>query len=97
MKEEDVGKTILYHYGANGIIGFNYNGTDYYYRKNLFGDILAIYDTSGNVVANYVYDAWGRNLPLAGDETNEIKRINPFRYRGYYYDVETKLYYLESR
>ena len=26
-----------------------------------------------------------------------IGRVNPFRYRGYYYDAETKLYYLESR
>ena len=27
----------------------------------------------------------------------EIGKINPFRYRGYYYDVETGLYYLKTR
>ena len=70
---------------------------DYYYRKNLFGDVLAIYDTNGTVVAEYLYDAWGRVLS-ATDKTNlVIAEINPFRYRSYYYDTETELYYLETR
>ncbi|MBQ7352387.1 MAG: hypothetical protein IJW54_00095 [Clostridia bacterium] len=30
------------------------------------------------------------------DETH-IGRINPIRYRSYYYDTETKLYYLNAR
>ncbi len=76
---------------------YQYNGADYYYRKNLFGDVLAIYDSDGTVVAEYLYDAWGKNLPLVGDETNEIKKVNPIRYRSYYYDTETGFYYLESR
>ncbi|MDE6013938.1 MAG: hypothetical protein K2G50_03210, partial [Anaeroplasmataceae bacterium] len=28
---------------------------------------------------------------------DDIANINPFRYRGYYYDIETNLYYLNSR
>ena len=28
---------------------------------------------------------------------SHIGRVNPFRYKGYYYDEDTKLYYLQSR
>ena len=50
-----------------------YNGTDYYYRKNLQGDIIAILNTSGSKVVEYTYNAWGEvlgvsnTLPRAGD------------------------------
>ncbi len=50
----------------------------------------------GTIVARYLYDAWGNDLSEQ-DETNTIKNINPFRYRSYYYDKETHLYYLNSR
>ena len=79
------------------MVGFNYNGTDYYYRKNLQGDILAIVNASGSIVAQYDYDAWGTVLSVTGILASTIGAINPFRYRGYYYDTETKLYYLNSR
>ncbi len=93
----DTGRSITYLYGEKGVVGFSYRGSDYYYRKNLFGDVVAIYNTDGQKVASYEYDAWGKNLSCEDEETNEIKRINPIRYRSYYYDVETKFYYLNSR
>ncbi len=54
------------------------------------------------ILATYEYDAWGnhRVLDINGFEnTNStfIGNINPFRYRGYYYDVETGFYYLQTR
>ena len=86
---------IEYFYGSNGVAGLSYNGTQYYYQKNLLGDIVAIYTTFGTKVAEYVYDAWGKcSVTL---DTNGIATLNPFRYRGYYYDIETGLYYLQSR
>ncbi len=39
--------------------------------------------------------AWGNIHSQTGDPY--IKRLNPFRYRGYVYDEETSLYYLQSR
>ena len=48
-------------------------------------------------VAHYAYDAYGNFEILQGKEENSIANINPFRYRGYYYDTETGLYYLISR
>ena len=53
IKETFGSNTIKYFYGATGVVGFNYNDTDYYYRKNLQDYILAIVNTSGSVVAQY--------------------------------------------
>ena len=33
------------------------NQSYYYYEKNLQGDVIAVIDEQGNVVASYVYDA----------------------------------------
>ena len=103
LKETTGSNTITYYYGT-GIapIGFNYNGTDYYFRKNIQGDVVAIYDTDGDVVAKYVYDAWGNHKIYDANNnevtsTSHIGYINPIRYRGYYFDVETNLYYLQTR
>jgi len=72
---------------------FIYNGTQYYYVKNLQGDVMRIVDTTGSVVANYTYDAWGK-VTSSG---NIVGLYNPIRYRGYYYDTDTGFYYLQSR
>ena len=65
----------------------------YYYVLNLQGDVVKLVTASGDVVANYEYDAWGNILSQSG----EMASINPLRYRGYYYDSETGFYYLQSR
>ena len=69
--------------------------------KNLQGDSIAITDNTGKVVVRYTYDAWGVCETSFVDETVAnaavIAEINPFRYRGYYFDTETGLYYLQSR
>ena len=82
-------------YNANGIAGFVYNGTPYVYQKNIFGDVVAIYDNTGEKVAGYRYNAFGENFIYY--QVGSIGELNPFRYRGYYYDSETGLYYLQSR
>ena len=51
----------------------------------------------GDTVTQYTYDAWGEVLSVTGSLASSIGRINPFRYRGYYYDTETGFYYLQSR
>ena len=74
-----------------------YNGTPYSYVKNLQGDIVAILDVNGAVVVSYVYDAWGRPISKTGSMAAMLGTVQPFRYRGYVYDEETGLYYLQSR
>ncbi len=55
-------------------------------------------DNSGLEVVRYNYDAWGNHSVAVKDETcAQLAELNPFRYRSYYYDVETKLYYLQTR
>lgn len=84
------------------MIGLWYNGTRYLFSKNIQGDITSIHSDSGDIVARYTYDAYGNHQVLTSGglidtSQSSIGNINPFRYRGYYYDVETGLYYLNSR
>jgi len=49
-------------------------------------------------LVTYNYDAWGNHtVSYENNGNTTAARYNPFRYRGYYYDVETGLYYLNSR
>ena len=81
-------------YDDSGVIlGVVYNGTAYYYRKNLWGDITGIVNASGSVVVSYTYDSWGNPVSITGSMASTLGEINPMRYRGYYYDNETGLYY----
>ena len=54
-------------------------------------------DVGGNVVVKYTYDTWGNVLSVTGSLASTVGQDNPFRYRGYYYDTESGLYYLQSR
>ena len=94
---------LIYRYDASGaIIGLTYHpssgtATLYFFGKNAQGDVICIYDATGNTVARYNYDAWGA-CTIAYDNTSiGIANINPIRYRSYYYDTETGWYYLQSR
>ena len=101
--EKRENKLIYYFYDSTGLLGFEYEGNKYYYIKNLQNDIVGITDSSYNQIVVYEYDPWGEVLNIKDNQgnditdTNHIGIINPFRYRGYYYDSETNLYYLNSR
>ena len=99
LAEQRGSLTIQYLYDAEGTpIGMIYNGVCYLYEKNLFGDIVAIVNTSGTKVVTYVYDAWGNVISMTyADGYATLAAANPFRYRGYYWDSETGFYYLQSR
>ena len=89
----DTTDVLQYFYDANGKPhAMAYNGTVYLYVTNLQGDIVALLGLDGTV-SGYEYDPYGNVIASYGD----IAAINPRRYRGYYYDNETGLYYLQSR
>ena len=89
---------INFAYTAGGApYGFTFNGTSYFYLLNLQGNIIGIYDSNGNVVVEYTYDSWGKLISITGSLADTVGIKNPLRYRGYYYDTETSLYYLQSR
>ena len=77
------------------VCGIIFNNVPYYFHRNLQGDIIAVVDKSGNNIAQYTYNAHGACVSVTGN--SEIVNINPFRYRGYYCDIETGYYYLETR
>ena len=87
------GERIYYVYDVTGVAGLFYQDNLYIFEKNTLGDVVAILDDMGNIVGSYEYNAWGEITSQDG----AIANINPFRYRGYYYDVETGFYYLQTR
>ena len=96
---------LLYMFDEAGTrYSFLYNGSTYYYVFNGQGDVIGITDGYGNMLARYTYDAWGKPLTITDGAGNDVSgnashiaNVNPFRYRGYYYDAESGLYYLQSR
>lgn len=86
----------VYDSGAN-LVAIIIAGKYYYYVRNVQNDIVALVDDSGKTVVNYVYDSWGKLLSITGSLKDTVGIQNPFRYRGYYYDNETGMYYLKNR
>ena len=94
------GTTLSFFYDQQGNrVGMaDGNNKFYYYIYNLQGDVIALADAStGKLVVTYTYDAWGKPLSVTDKTSNSVGTQNPFRYRGYYYDTETSLYYLQTR
>jgi len=98
IAENRNGTWLYYFYDANGTVtGMYYNNVLYYFRKNLQGDITGIYNATGTLVVEYEYTPYGAILSTTGSMATTLGAINPFRYRGYYYDIETGLYYVSIR
>ena len=109
---DTIGGQLLAQAGPEGNLYFQYSGgtpfgfvlddIQYYYLTNLNGDVVGITDAQGNLLAQYVYDPWGKLLQINTTEPDNADQLavataNPLRYRGYYYDSETGMYYLQSR
>ena len=58
------------------------------------GSVIGMTDEDGDEVARYTYDPYGGLVAISGET---LAKRNPLRYRGYYYDNETQLYYLPAR
>ena len=70
----------------------------YFYVKNALNDVVEIIDENGLSIGTYIYTAYGEQLiHINNPDINDIMNKNPIRYRGYYYDVETQLYWVSSR
>uniref|UniRef100_UPI0004898B68 RHS repeat domain-containing protein n=1 Tax=Anoxybacteroides tepidamans TaxID=265948 RepID=UPI0004898B68 len=93
---DDSGQTVWAFTWANGKPNTvtNQNGDTFYYVTNYRGDVVRIVDENGATVANYSYDPWGKVLSVS---ENASVAGQPLGYAGYYYDKETKLYYLQAR
>lgn len=103
-------QSFNYYYDASGYLtAIKYHltagGTEYAYyaTHNSRGDVLGLYNGNGDLVAKYEYDSWGNVLSVknasgtAITDQNNVGNLNPIRYRSYYLDSETGLYYLMAR
>ena len=98
MQTSSDGSRIDFFYDDKGnVFAMKYQNEMYFYRKNLFGDILGILDSHGTELVKYEYNSWGKLLNLTDYSSNGLGRRNPFRFKGYYYDEEPGMYYLNSR
>ena len=84
---------------AQMLVGFTYNNNEYFYDRTTTGEIRHIIDKNGHVYVSYEYDDWGMPTYESDGSTigNELLELNPFMYKGYFYDREIKMYYLKSR
>ena len=105
IAEETAGNVTVYFYDTAGsVLGMRYlpSGTStwqiYWFEHNLQGDVVAVYDTSGTKLVSYTYDAWGNTVTTqhATSIPTPVQN-NPYRYRGYYFDIDLNLYYLNAR
>ena len=97
-QKEEGGERMDFLYDEKGTpFAFEYQEKMYFYQTSLQGDIIGIVDSKGSQVVVYRYDAWGEVLVSSDASGFGLSQINPLRYRGYYYDQETGLYYLQTR
>jgi len=85
VKKNLQGDVVMLVDGRNGKVAAKYVydawGNHKIYRTNTRGDNIEIYDSLTGSIASETY----------------IGNLNPFRYRGYYYDADIRLYYLQTR
>lgn len=83
---------------SSRLVGVNTIEGNYFYVRDITGNIIGLIDKNGNFVVKYEYDAWGKlleELPSEDDEDLCIAaRFNPFIYKDAYYDSETGLMFM---
>ena len=100
---EDLYSVLVLYNSDKEPIGFTADEDTYYYLKNIQGDVLCVTDAEGTPIINYTYDAWGAMTaaPASQNVSNTVLArvafLNPVTYRGYLYDYELGLYYLQLR
>ncbi len=95
-KKNGVWQQYLYD-GSGQLMAIRYKGADYYYIRDGLMCITGLVDANGTAVVNYRYDSWGKLISITGSMAGTLGKDNPYRYKGYYYDDETGMYYLKSR
>lgn len=99
IREKHLNTTLDFLYDENGsLYGFVKDCSEkYLYIRDSLQNILGIADISGKIVVKYDYDAWGATSIKQDTSSSGIGSLNPFRYKGYYYDSESGMYYCKTR
>lgn len=91
---------LYFRYDNNHqLIGLSDGDDEYYYIRDMLGNIHGIINSTGSYVVKYSYNAFGvPNISIqSGYQNNIVANNNPFMFKGYYYDDETGLYYCNYR
>ena len=100
---------LYYKYDADGklfsVTRYRYSDGEKhvaYAVTNTRGDVIELRSSTGAIYAKYVYDSWGKCISVTDSSGSasgsaSVAVQNSIRYRGYVYDHETGLYYLQSR
>ena len=92
------GFNLVFDYDESGkLISVSEPGYTFFYIRDGLGNIIKLVDEQGNDVVKYSYDSWGKVTINTISSLHPSARFNPFMYKGYIYDVETGLYYCNSR
>lgn len=87
---------IWFHYDAYGTpVDFEWQDNTFFYELDEQQNVIGLLDSSGKRIVSYAYDGWGKIIDISDDV--ELGKLNPLRYRSYYYDEESGFYYLYNR
>ena len=95
IQELDAGGSVLARYtqgqGIDEPLSELRSNTSSYYQQDGIGSVTALGSSTGTLANTYTYNLYGRTVAATGTI------INPFRYTGREYDVETGIYYYRAR
>lgn len=99
IREKSINNTLDFLYDEyDNLYGFiKDNSEKYLYIRDQLQNIIGITDINGKIVVKYSYDAWGVLKNIEDTSSSGIGKLNPFRFKGYYYDNESSMYYCKTR
>lgn len=99
IREKSINNTLDFLYDEyDNLYGFIKDNTEkYLYIRDQLQNIIGITDINGKIVVKYSYDAWGAIKSIIDTSSSGIGKLNPFRFKGYYYDNESSMYYCKTR
>lgn len=91
--------TYVFGISVDDVLQMQRGSNTYYYHKNHLGSVVALTDSSGNLVERYGYDPFGQPFFFdANDSALSLSSVsNYILFTGRDYDYETDLYYYRAR
>ena len=99
IRETSINNTLDFLYDEyDNLYGFiKDNSEKYLYIRDQLQNIIGITDINGKIVVKYSYDAWGALKNIEDTSSSGIGKLNPFRFKGSYYDNESRLFIVGQR
>lgn len=91
---DDVAITFLYD--VDECVGIEYRDSEYSYIFDDWGSVIALMDENRTTICEYQYEGAVAIVNCFAENADSIyvSYANPIRYKGWYFDVETEVYYM---